>query len=307
MGVFTRGNRSLKDLAPHQHIQGDRENPQDLRRAAETEDWDVVIDNIAYNAGHVRTALKTFPSISHYILCSTISVYRFIPGHFRQPIRESDVSFNFDPPNEDPSDIHWKYARGKLEAERECFSQRKVPWTILRPPVVYGPDDPTDRGFWYVGRLLRGGPLLLSDGGVNSFRFIYSTDAARAFLEVMENRKRVLRKAYFIAQNEIITLRDFVEESARALGVVPDYVDVAADNLQDLGGPYASMVNLIPDISSARKDFGFTTTPWPEFAHTTARWFRDHWQGNESELFATRTKEIEFALKWKKGTRNLTP
>ena len=25
--------------------------------------------------------------------------------------------------------------------------------TILRPPVVYGPEDPTERGFWYLARL----------------------------------------------------------------------------------------------------------------------------------------------------------
>ncbi len=305
VGVFTRGNRMPKDLPEHQHIQGDRENPDDLRRAAETQRWDAVIDNIAYNADHVRAALKAFSSTSHYVLCSTISVYRFIPGRYSQPMQEDAVDFDYNPPAEDPHDIHWKYARGKLEAERELMKQRKVPWTILRPPVVYGPEDPTERGFWYVGRLLRGGPLILSDGGVNSFRLIYSVDCARAFLQVIENRKKVLRKSYFIAQSEIITLRDFVEQSAQALGVVPDYADVALDNLGPMGGPFSNMVNLIPDISAARKDFGFTTTPFVDFIKTSADWFRDHWRGNEQELFANRDQELAFVTRWKKGIATL--
>jgi nucleoside-diphosphate-sugar epimerase len=304
VGVFTRGNHMPADMAEHQHILGDRDNPQDLRRAAETQRWDAVIDNIAYNADQVRAALKAFADTSHYVLCSTISVYRFMPEQY-QPMREDRVSFEYNPPGEDPTDVHWKYARGKLEAERECMKQRKVPWTILRPPVVYGPNDPTERGFWYVGRLLHGGPLILADGGVNSFRLLYSTDCARAFLQAIENRKKVLRKSYFIAQNEIITLRDFVEQSARALGVVPDYVDVALDNLGPMGGPFSNMVNLIPDISAAKKDFGFTTTPFKEFIQTSADWFRDHWRGNEKDLYSTREQEIAFIARWKKGIKGL--
>lgn len=303
VGVFTRGITIPTDIPPVQFIQGDRENIADLERAAQAEHWDVVIDNIAYNATHVRGALKAFSKVSHYILCSTISVYRFIPQKFAQPMREDMVSYDYNPPTEDVNDIHWKYARGKLEAERECMKQKKVPWTILRPPVVYGPFDYTERGFWYVGRLLHGGPLLLADGGVQSFRIISALDTARAFLQVIDNRKKVLRKAYFIAQSEIITLRDFIEESAHALGLVPDYVSVPAALLGDMAGPYANMVNLIPDISAAKKDFGFTTTPWPEVARTAAEWFRDNGRSNEGELLASRDKEIEFAANWKKLTQ----
>jgi nucleoside-diphosphate-sugar epimerase len=180
------------------------------------------------------------------------------------------------------------------------MKQRKVPWTILRPPVVYGPGDPTERGFWYLARLLTGGPLLIADGGIQSFRLISSTDTARAFLQAVENRKKVLRKAYFIGQHEIITLRDFIEESARALGLVPDYLDVPAHLLGEMGGPWAPMINLIPDLTAARRDLGFQPTPFVDFVHSTALWFRDHWRGDEKKLLATREHELAFALKWKK-------
>lgn len=300
VGIFTRGLRSLDDLPAHKHIQGDRDSIDDLVRAAQTDHWDAVIDNIAFSAAHVRDALKAFAGISHYVLCSSVSVHRYAASRFPWPINDKSILHDAKPASENHNDIHWKYARGKLEAERECLRQKRIPWTILRPPVVYGPFDPTERGFWYLIRLLSGGPLLLADGGVQSFRLLSSEDTARAFVQVLNNRKKTLRKAYFLGQSEIITLRDFVEESARALGILPDYMDVPFDILGDLGGPWSTMVNVIPDISGARKDFGFSPTPFEEFAHETARWFRDHWKGDAKKLLETRDRELAFGARWKK-------
>ncbi len=300
VGIFTRGIRSLEDLPAHQHIQGDRDSIDDLVRAAETENWDAVVDNIAFSASHVRDALKAFSKTSHYVLCSSVSVYRFAAARFPWPIHDKSILHDSKPAAEKPHDIHWKYARGKLEAERECLRQKKVPWTILRPPVVYAPHDPTQRCFCSLIRLRPGGPLLLADGGVQSFRLLSSEDTARAFVQVLNNRKKTLRKAYFLGQSEIITLRDFVEESARALGIMPDYMDVPFDVLGDLGGPWSTMVNVIPDISAARKDFGFAPTPFEQFAFETAHWFRDHWKGDSRKLLESRERELAFGSRWKK-------
>lgn len=299
VGVFTRGNRMPADMAPHLHIQGDRSNLEDLKRAAQTEDWDAVIDNLAFGPTDVALALQAFGNVGHYVLNSSVAVYRFIPDAYPSPYRGETVDYNAKPANEDPHDIHWKYARGKLLAEKTCVSQEEVPWTILRPPVVYGPEDPTQRGYWYLARLLKGGPLLLADSGVQSFQIAYSLDVAQAFLQVIENRKKTVGKAYFLAQKEILTLRDFVEESAHALGIVPDWIDVPAKLLREKGGPYADMVNLIFDTRPAQDDFDFSPTPWPEFARTTAQWFRDHWQGADEELLASRDEELKFATLWK--------
>ncbi|MBY0369803.1 NAD-dependent epimerase/dehydratase family protein, partial [bacterium] len=295
----TRGNRMPADMAPHIHIQGDRSNIDDLNRAAQTEKWDAVIDNLAFNAKDVSVALQAFQEVGHYVLNSTVAVYRFIPGQYPAPYRDADVDFEYHPPEEDPKNIHWKYARGKLMAEKACRNQETVPWTILRPAVVYGPEDPTQRGFWYLSRLLKGGPLLLADGGVQSFQIAYSVDIARAFVQAVENRKKTEGKSYFLAQKELITLKDFVSESAHALGILPDWVDIPAAILKEMKGPYGDMINLAFDTAPAREDFGFETTPWPEVARITAEWFRDHWQGEDEDLLATREAELQLAARWK--------
>ncbi len=286
-----------EDLSRFTHIKGDRTKPEDLERAARTDQWDVVIDNIAYDAATVKQALKTFPKIKQYILTSTISVYRFAHAEHAQPLMEDSVDFDFNPPEEDNKNVHWIYARGKMEAERALIRQDAVPWTIIRPPIVYGPNDFTNRGFWYLGRLMKGGPIILPFGGVASTRFGFSQDVAHSYIPLIE-RPIALGRIYNVAQSEIITLRDFIDDSALILGKSPEYVSVPFEVAGDLGGPYAMDRNWIPDITAAKMDLGFMPTSWTKFSRLTANWFRDCWKGDEAKLFETREKELALAAQW---------
>ncbi|NBX92976.1 MAG: SDR family oxidoreductase [Proteobacteria bacterium] len=296
--VFTRGLQKPTDLPHHHQITGDRNSVSDLNTVAKGKDWDVVIDNIGYDQEGAAKVVKAFRGAKHFIFDSTVSVYRFVRNRNPQPLTEESVDYDFSPPQEDRNDIHWKYARGKLEAEKLISKECKVPWTIIRPPVVYGPFDTTQRGFWYVARLLDGGPILLPNGGNQSFRLVYSKDVAKAFLLAAGN-PRAFGKAFYVGQKEIITLKDFIDESARVLGVTPRYVNIPRDILGELGGPHSSMVNMIVDFSLAEKELGFKPTPFSEFMRETTLWFKEHWKGNREELLKTRAQELIIAQKWK--------
>jgi nucleoside-diphosphate-sugar epimerase len=298
--LFTRGLQKPPGLPPIQFLKGDRSSKADLETAARKGPWDVVIDNIAYDGDQVRAALNAFAGVGQYVLTSTVSVYRYVPHRFPQPLKETSVDFDYKPADEDLSNIHWKYARGKLDAEAACARQSKVPWTILRPPLVYGPYDVTDRGFWYLARLLDGGPLLLPNGGLNSMRLAYSRDLAQSYLLAAQHSE-ALGSIYNIAQEEILTLRDFIEENARIFGKKPEYVSLPLETAGELGGPYAYAGNWIPDLELARKDLGFSPTPFSTFAKISADWFRTHWQGDKAKLLATRKEELALAEKWKRA------
>ena len=232
--LFTRGDRKPSDLPACAHITGDRNDDTDLQKAAGTQ-WDLVIDNIAYNGDHVRKALAAFRNAGHYFLTSTVSVYRYSHPRMVQPLRKIPSALDSTPPAQDLKDIHWSYANGKWEAEKALRSQRAIEWTIFRPTVVHGPGDPLERGFWYIARMLKGGPLLLPNSGAASFVSLYSIDIARAYLQASQAGAH--GKTYNLAQSEIITLRDYVEESARALGIDPDLVNVPRDLLAGWVGP----------------------------------------------------------------------
>ena len=234
VSLFTRGNRKAQNIPGCIQLTGDRNNDADLQKAASTP-WDLVIDNIAYNGDHVRQALAAFRTAGHYFLTSTVSVYRYSHPRMIQPLQEDSVRFDHTPSEQDLNDVHWKYANGKWEAEKALRSQRAVEWTIFRPTVVYGPHDPLERGWWYLARALKGGPILVANGGVAGFRLVYSVDIAHAYLQASQAGAH--GKTYNLAQTEIITLRDFIEESAKALGLKPELVNIPRELLGEMGDP----------------------------------------------------------------------
>ena len=300
VALFTRSARAAPDLPPHRSLRGNRANPADLAAAAATEAWDLVIDNVAFTAADVQGALDAFPNVRRYVLCSSEVVYRFAPAGRLLPAVEDAVDFDARPADEDARDPGWAYARGKLEAEKALRDQARVPWTVVRPAVIHGPRDPAARGCWYLARVLAGGPILLADGGCASFRLAFSIDVARAVV-LAATAPAAEARTYNLAQDEVLTLRDFIADPAAVLGLSPEFLSVPREFLGNLGGPFADFVNHVPDASRIQRELGFRPTPWAEFARTTAFACRDQ-AANPGALLATRAAELEFAARWRAAT-----
>jgi len=285
--VFTRGNQSPTDLPKVHFEKGDRTSSSDLSRLGKTS-WDVVVDNIAYEGPEVEMALKCIPKVGQWILTSTVAVYRYPKKISGPTLLESEVDFEKIPPGEDLSDEHWKYARGKLETEKALMAKCQGAWTILRPPVVYGPWDFTGRGFWYLERLLSGGPLILADGGKDTTRIVFSEDVAEATVQVAYNPK-TKKQIYNIAGEERLSLKQFIEDSAAFLNCRAELKSIPLIQAGDLAGSYATMPFFIQDIEKAKKDFGYKPTPWKEYGKISAQWYLknrnpDLLKGREQEL-----------------------
>lgn len=311
--IFTRGKTPLPaGLADRaSHIEGDRRRLDDLKRAAAAGPWDAVVDNIGFTAMDISMALEAFREVGRYLFTSSASVYRWSPGGIpktTQPMDEAIVDFDRDPADYTPGDFGWDYAHGKVYAEKFLREQSDIPWTIIRPPIVLGPHDPTLRGHWYFARLMRGGPLLLANGGVNSFRLAYSRDLASAYLLALESAGAV-GATYNVTQPEVVTLRDLLRLAAETLAVEADLVPIPGAFLErdgsNLGGPYAGMVNFLPSIERARTDLGYTATPLSVWLPETVRWYRDEFDGDLGTLLKTREAEIALAERWRAATAPL--
>lgn len=300
--LFTRGQANRDGLPPHRHVPGDRKKREDVLAVGKLATWDLVIDNIAFDADEMKAAIEAFGGVGRYVFCSTVSVYRFTRERYPHPLKETYVDYDYRPESDTPGDIHWDYARRKMEAERLLVREGRMPWTIVRPPVVYGPEDPTARGFWYLARVMDGGPLLLPDGGLSTFRIIDADDCARAHVDAGECAGAV-GQAYNVAQWETITLRQFVEESARTLGKKPDFLSVPGEFLGDMAGPWAPMAPFVPDFSKATAAWGFQPTPWPKLAERAARWFLANESAWRPKVLAGRPAERAFAERWRDATK----
>jgi nucleoside-diphosphate-sugar epimerase len=304
--VFTRGRQQPDFWDRVDHIEGDRFAADGLKQRLADRAFDVVIDNIAFEARDVEILLDALgPRVGHYVVTSTCAIYRY--AHTGSPLLEDAVEFDWTPPRYEAEDRSWQYAKGKLEVERATM-RREIPWTIIRPPIVLGPHDVTRRGFYYFYRLMDGKPIILRDGGVATFRLANSTDLARAY-RLAAATERSHNRVYNICQPEMFTLRLLLETAAEALDRPLETVSIPGDVLDRTGvsgGPYGGQVNFVPAIERARRELGYMTTPFKAWLTATARWYRDDYDGGPPDGYEGRDAEVSLADRFREAAANLS-
>jgi nucleoside-diphosphate-sugar epimerase len=303
VSICSRGNTRPAFWERVTHVAVDRTDPVAFAKALQGKSFDAVIDNIAYNAHEVGNALGVFEgNIGRYILTTSSAVY-LGSGPFDDSMSEEDL--NLDKTISLLSDDQfypWMegYANGKVQAERVLFEQDAVPYTILRPPSVSGPEDTTRIGIFYMQRLLDGGPVILTNGGKQPYQPIYRLDLARAFMLAL-NSDKAINQAYNIAQSQACRMIDWVELAANFLGVSANRVGVPSEWIKKAAFKYAEPFTdneVKQDTTKASAELNFTPTPIESWTQTTAQWYRDTNHKEDSPGYADRNKEVAFAKEY---------
>lgn len=105
------------------------------------------------------------------------------------------------------------YGRSKRAGE-EAVVRSGVSYTIVRPPVVYGP---RDRALLRVFRIARRGYAPLLGDGLQELSLIFAADLARALLAAAASPAAEGR-TYHAAHPEVVTQRELVRAIGRACG-----------------------------------------------------------------------------------------
>ena len=177
--LFNRG-RSNPGLFPGiETIHGDRDEGF---AALAGRSWDAVIDVAAYVPGQVELAASQITA-GHYTLISTISVFA---DFSRQGLSESDEVAVLDPSAEPEA----ASAYGPLKAlcEQAIREARPEHSLIIRPGLIVGPFDPTDRFTYWPLRVARGGEVLAPEGGHVPVQLVDARDLAEWTLRMVEER-----------------------------------------------------------------------------------------------------------------------
>jgi len=107
------------------------------------------------------------------------------------------------------------YGQSKLAAEVLVHAMpASLPWTIVRPPVVYGE---WDRGTLKIFQLARRGVVPIFGDGSQELSAIHAEDLARALIAAATSPASAGR-VYFAAHPAVTTSRALVLAAARALG-----------------------------------------------------------------------------------------
>jgi nucleoside-diphosphate-sugar epimerase len=292
-------------------VRGDRLDRRDFSLKLGRENWDVVIDMIAYEAEDSRSAVETFAGrAGHFIHISTGSVY-VVTRDFPCPLREEDFDRELYPRPKKNAEwwLYGYHKRGCEEVLREAYAKRGFPVTILRLPVVMGERDYTLRAYSYFLRLADGLPLVLPDAGLNVFTHIYQGDVAATVAANLRNGA-AFGQAYNLAQGEIVSLRGFVLEAARIMGRRPDLVDIPTDVLEQtsLGtgfSPFSTRRPFVLACQKAQRDLAFSSTPFPVWLGRTIRWFQDEYKGGPPGNYGRRQSEVMVSSRYREAIRGI--
>ena len=171
--LFNRGRQNAH-LFPHvEKLRGDRDGDLAALRGRR---FDAVIDPSGYTPAQV-TATAGALDVDHYTFISSISSYRsYPPGRTydeNAPLREGDDGYN------------------ALKARAEEALDAALPGrlTRVRPGLIVGPWDPTDRFTYWPRRVARGGDVLAPGRPERPVSFIDARDLAEWCVRLVEDRR----------------------------------------------------------------------------------------------------------------------
>jgi len=261
------------------NLTADRNDPPSLRAALAGRRFDTVFDNVydwerGTTAQQVEaTARACGDHLQRYVFLSSVAAYGDGLNHV-----EGDALA--------PDDHPEPYVRNKAMSERALFRLHQrygLPAVTLRPPYVYGPENPMYREAFFWDRLHDGRLIIMPGDGRRLMQFVYVDDLVAACLAAAEKPKAV-GHAFNIAEPRPITQLELVNALATAAGKEARVIYVPRSKIQAAGGhqivrplyfaQYFDMPPITQIIHKARRMLGLKTTEFSTGLKTTYRWYR---------------------------------
>ncbi|HLM47329.1 MAG TPA: NAD-dependent epimerase/dehydratase family protein [Myxococcaceae bacterium] len=210
--LFNRGKTRPQLFPDVEKLQGDRDpkNGEGLK-ALEGRKWDAVIDTSGYVPRIAKASAELLaPNVGHYVFISTISVYKELP---RPGMDESAPLATVDDPTTESVREHYGALKALCEQAVEAAFPGRT--TNIRPGLIVGPDDPTQRFTYWPVRVAQGGEVLAPPGS-DPAQFIDARDLAGWTLLTIENRDFGTFNA--TGPDKPLTLRTLLEACKQASG-----------------------------------------------------------------------------------------
>ena len=169
--LFNRGKTNPELFPNVEQRHGDRDG--DLQALSDGT-WDVVIDTSGYVPRVVRASAELLrPRTKKYVFISSVSVYAdFAIENIDEDYPVGQVD---DPTTEDVSEFYGPLKALCEQAVQDVYGDQAL---IIRPGLIVGPNDPTDRFTYWVRRFAQGGDVLVPGRPQRLQQFIDVRDLA---------------------------------------------------------------------------------------------------------------------------------
>jgi 2'-hydroxyisoflavone reductase len=197
--IFNRGKQNPSLFPEVEKLRGDRNSDV---AALQGKRFDSVIDTSTYNPEQAHRLLEALDQrIEHYLFVSSISAYAsFPPGRSYDetaPLAKGNAGY------------------GPLKARSEEALEAAFPGRVahIRPGLIAGPHDPTDRFTYWPRRIGRGGVVLAPGRPEQPVQFIDVRDLAAWCVLMSEDRRAGAFNA--VGPRTALTMQDLLKECRR--------------------------------------------------------------------------------------------
>ena len=300
--LFNRG-RSNPDLFPDvETLIGDRES--DLGKLAGRR-WDGVIDTCGYIPHHVQQSAEALAGcVERYIFISSLSVY----ADFKQ------VGIDETYPvgklvDESVEEVNGE-TYGPLKALCEQAAEQAMPGRVLvvRPGLIVGPYDLSDRFAYWLDRIAQAGDMLAPGDPLQRLSFIDVRDLAGWIVSMAEQKAVGIYNAD--GPRDPITMLDYLNACRKAANSTANLVWVSEDFiLQEGVAPWSELPCWLPASDPEVAGFasvdtrravaaGLSCRPVAETIRDTLAWLKTRPADHSWRAGLERAKEARLLERW---------
>ncbi len=302
--TFNRGKTHPGETPKEvEQLIGDRNGKLD---ALKNRQWDVVVDNPTTLPAWVRDAAQILKgNVDHYVFISTISVY----GEVKTGVDENAPTEKYqgaDPYKEtlEAMKASGYKTYGPLKALSEKEAEKWFPGEtlIIRPGLIVGPRDETDRFTYWPVRIDLGGEVVAPGNPNDPVQFIDARDLAEWTIRMVENRETGIYHATGPAKplgigGMLDGIKDAEKSSATFAWVSEDFLTQQKiepwSDMPVWTGKESGLARTKIDKALAK---GLTFRPLGETARDTLTWFKSLSQDRQAKLRAGLTSEREASV-----------
>ncbi len=311
--VFNRDKRHPGELPEDvEQLIGDRNGHLD---ALKDRQWDVAVDNPTSLPAWVRDAAQILKgNVDRYVFISTISVY----ADTSKGVDENAPPAQYDGPDAFKETLDAMKASGyktygplKALSEKEAEKWFPGKTLVIRPGLIVGPGDETDRFTYWTVRIDRGGEVLAPGTPTDPVQFIDARDLAEWTTRMVENRETGIYNVTGPAKPLVIGdmfagIKTALSSNANFTWANPKFLKQqnvqAWSDMPVWAGdePGLARTNISHALAKA-----LTFRPLADTARDTLAWFKSQLQDRQSHLRAgfAPEREAEVLTAWHKQQR----